>query len=142
MPANAQTFRGLDAFENYLQHNSRPMKHELMHVLQNIDRHPFIAADDKVRSGLDAKNFYRMRPDYGNDDEISAYLLSRTGDLNNHIRKTWEMDNPIFQKPRTWNPFDSPTQPRATDIEDLRQKYMNALPLGLQGLINNIMGNR
>ncbi len=142
MPENTQTFRGPGAFDDYQKHNARPLRHELIHVLQNIDQHPFSAADDTVRQGLGAGTFYKMRPDYGDDREVSAYALSRTGDLNDQIKKNWKMDDPIFQKQRTWNPFQQPLSPRSSDVEQFRTKYLKALPIGLQGIINSIMGDQ
>ena len=142
MPTNTQSFSGPGAEDRYRQFNSRPMKHELMHVLQNIDSDPFRDAKFATEK-TNPQLFPKMHPGYGGSNESEAYLLSRTGDLNNKIKEKWGMDRPDFEKQRSlmdWLKF--PPSLRKQDMEGLRSDYMKELPAGLREIIDSIVGTR
>lgn len=151
MQKSGQSYHGPTAWDTYVNNHSRPMKHEMMHVLQNIDGQPFDDAYDKLK-GPWAKHQSRTvlqdyAPGYGGVDELSAYLLSQTGDLTKNIRNTRGMSNPEYNNPKTladllmanFSTVPGGIKRRYADLET-RKDYMSELPAGLRQIIDSITG--
>ena len=128
------------SIEEYLTKIKPVIDHEKVHVLQNVESLPFDKAHYTVGDKLQGRDklIYNLMGTLG-QDEMQAYLLSKTFGHNKIFRKNLEMDNPAFNNPPTL--FDKyelgPPTIRNSNVENIRQLMLDSLPKGLSNIINS-----
>lgn len=133
----AKELQSASSIEDYLNRVAPNIRHEKIHVLQNLDNTPFTAADVAMRENLsgNALSRYQNLLSQYPVKEIQAYLGSNTIDANEDLKKSsiqFDEVHPELDRFFTNKTFE---QRRQDKLGDLRKQLINSLPLGLQNII-------
>jgi len=120
------------------------MKHELMHVLQNMEPHLIGPTMKKLWTNRSqGRKAVSAFPEGYNDREFEAYMLSDTGKGNEDIRKSLKLGQPNRPLNGIMDKMMELMKPSPQrEAEYARDELMDTSQPGRRRIVNDIMGDR
>lgn len=146
VPKGSRKYTIGDVMAAYEDNHGLPMRHELMHVLQNLDQDPFDNATRAMQqpaiNAPERLRWVQNTPGYGSgDSEAQAFLLSRSQRLNRDLAKQMGIFDPDYNKPpQLMDKLFPSAYDRNYLTEQFRSDYLKHFPEGLRRIIEDVVG--